>query len=461
MKLHFMGGADTVTGSQHIVEAGGRKTLRDCGMFQGRRSEAREINATLPFDPASLQSVVLSHAHIDHCGNLPTLAAKGYAGRIHATTATASLTDIMLHDAAHIQEQDAAYMNQKSNRKELEPISPLYTTADAEAALQLLQGHEYHQPFEVAPGIVTEFLDAGHILGSALSTYDVEENGRRVRVGFAVDLGRKGLALIRDPEVMENVDVLVMESTYGDRLHDDSAQAEEQLYGVIHRTFARGGRVFIPAFALERTQEILFHVARLMVQGRIPRCSVVVDSPMAASITRVFAKFFHYLDEEMHKFRSDMGGLDKFQWVRLVSSVEESKAITKNGSACIVIAASGMCEHGRILHHLKQGITDPRNTVAMVGYQAENTLGRKLLDGVDEVRIFGDTFPRKAEIAPLHAFSAHADRNELIDYVRQIRPKSTYLVHGEQKQREALAQALRDEKLTEVFLPKRGDVVEL
>ena len=182
---------------------------------------------------------------------------------------------------------------------------------------------------------------------------------------------------------------------------------------------------------------------------------------MASSITRVFAKFFHYLDEEMHKFRSDMGGLDKFQWVRLVSSVEESKALTRNGSACIVIAASGMCEHGRILHHLKQGITDPRNTVAMVGYQAEHTLGRKLLDGVDEVRIFGDTFPRKAEIAPLHAFSAHADRNELIEYVRQVRPKSTYLVHGEQKQRESLAQALRDEKLTEVFLPKRGDVVEL
>ena len=461
MKLHFWGGADTVTGSQHIIEAGGRRVLRDCGLYQGRRDEANVINRRIPFDVRSLDSVVLSHAHIDHCGNLPSLAAQGYDGPIHATAATEAIAGIMLRDAAHIQEQDAAYLNQRKSRKGLPLVEPLYTVADAEAAIRLFRSHGYRQRFEAAPGIETEFWDAGHILGSALSLFLLQEGGRSSRIGFAVDLGRKGLPLIRDPEVIPDLDILVIESTYGNRLHADSQQADDQLQDVVKRTIARGGKVIIPSFALERAQELIYHLSGLMHLGRLPELPIYIDSPMAQSVTRVFNNMPEYLDDEARNLFSKMGCLMCPDWVHFAGTVEESKAVTAINKPCIVIAASGMCEHGRILHHLKNGIGNPANTVAIVGFQAAHTLGRRLVEKSPKVSIFGDEYEVKAEVAVLNAFSAHADRNDLLGYIRAARPRRIYLVHGESEQRTALAEAIRAEKLGDVFLPARGDAVEI
>ena len=456
-----MGGADTVTGSQHIIETNGHRVLRDCGLFQGRRTTAEDLNRNLPFDPAALHSAILSHAHMDHCGNIPSLVAKGYKGTIHATTATVALTDIMVRDSARIQEQDAAYLNQKTNRKGLPPVVPLYTVADAEQALGQFAGHGYATPWEVAPGLETTFLEAGHILGSALSLFVGHENGNVSRLGFAVDLGRKNLPLIRDPELLAGVETLVIESTYGNRLHDDAVKAEDQLGDIVSRTFARGGKVMIPSFALERAQEIIYHLSQLIIAGRIPKHPIYVDSPMATAVTKVFHEETSYLDKDTQLLKSKIGSFICPNCVRFVSDVEESKKVTAAPGPCIVIAGSGMCEHGRILHHLKHGIGDPRNSVVIVGYQAEYTLGRRLVEKQTEVKIFGDLFERKAEVAVLNAFSAHADRNELIEYVRQVNPRKVFLVHGEQEPRESLAEALRSELGCDVHLPVRGDVAEL
>lgn len=461
MRIHFLGGADTVTGSQHIIEANGAQVLRDCGMFQGRRAESDLINRTLPFRATSVTAMELSHAHVDHCGNIPTLVNQGFTGTIWATKATCEITAIMLRDSARIQEQDAAYLNQKTNRKGLPPIVPLYTSAEAERAIELFRSQGYHEPRALASGIDVTTYEAGHILGSALSHYTVTEGGRTARVGFAVDLGRHNLPLIRDPEMLPPVDVLVSESTYGDRLHGAAIDAEKQLGDIVEKTFARGGKVIVPAFALERAQEIIYHLSKLILDGKIQRKPVYIDSPMAASITKIFDAHTPLMDDDYHRMKHEMGCLLCPPWVKFTSGAEESKAMTAMPGPYVVIAASGMCEHGRILHHLKAGIGDARNTVVIVGYQAEHTLGRRLVEGAQEVRIFGDLFARKAEVAVLDAFSAHADRNELLAYFRALRPRKICLVHGETDQRAALAQAIRDEKIAEVMLPKRGDTLEL
>lgn len=461
MRLVFQGGVDTVTGSRHLLEANGSRVLRDCGLYQGRRKEAATINATFDFPPAELDAVLLSHAHIDHCGNLPSLARAGFRGPIHATTATVSLCDIMLRDSARIQEQDAAYLNQKTNRQDLPPVTPLYSMADAERALSLFSGSHYHQPVDVAGGITAEPFEAGHILGAALHRVTVSENGRRARVGFAIDLGRHDLPLIRDPEPMPGVDVLVIESTYGARRHENAREAENQLAETTRRVFDRGGKLLVPTFALERAQEILYHFSRLMHDGRLPRIPVFVDSPMATAITRVFERSGSYLDEEFRQAREAMGRVMMAEHVRFVSSVEESKRLTASHDPCVILAGSGMCEHGRILHHLKHGVENPKHAVALVGYQAANTLGRRLADGEKKLRIFGDWFARKAEVVRLDAFSAHADRDDLVAYVRAARPRLVCLVHGEPAARDALAGALRGRDAPEILLPKPGDAVDL
>ena len=461
MKIHFLGGTDTVTGSQHILEANGSVVLRDCGLFQGHRAEARAINSRHPFDVARLHAAVLSHAHIDHCGNIPSLARHGYRKPIHATTATAALCGIMLRDSAHIQEQDAAYLNQKTSRRGLEPIEPLYTVADAEDALRLFRGHRYGEPFEAAPGIQTVFHDAGHILGAAITTFTLTEAGRSVRVTYAVDLGRANLPLIRDPEVVEGSDVLVLESTYGDRLHDDAAREDDQLQEVVERTLRRGGRVIIPSFALERAQEIIYHLTALISSGRLPRIPVFVDSPMAGAVSSVFDQHREYLDDDYRALKRDVTHVLHPEWVTYTSSVEESKRITSSDRPCVIISASGMCEHGRILHHLKHGIENTRNTVVLVGFQARNTLGRRLADGEKKVGIFGDTFRVRADVVSLNSFSAHADRTELLAYARAARPKKIFLVHGEQDQRAALAAGLRELGFDRVFTPAQGEAAEL
>jgi metallo-beta-lactamase family protein len=461
MKIHFLGGVETVTGSQHLVEAGGLRILRDCGLYQGRRKESREVNSRFPFDVGSLDAVVLSHAHIDHCGNIPSLARAGYRGPIHATTATAALCEIMLRDSAHIQEQDAAYLNQKTNRKGLEPVVPLYTLNDAEDAIRLFRGHLYGDPVDLSPALSVTFSNAGHILGAALTTFTVRENGRTLRVAFAVDLGRRNLPLIRDPDVLRDIDVMIVESTYGNRLHDDAEQEEEQLAAAVEKTIRRGGKVMIPSFALERAQEVIYLLASLFDSGRLPQVPVYVDSPMAEAVSGVFDKSASYLDEDFIRLRDKIGRVMHQKWLKYTSSVEESKAITASTKPSIVISASGMCEHGRILHHLKHGIENPLNTIVIVGFQAQHTLGRRLLDGETEVMIFGDWFKRQAEVIALNAFSAHADRAELTEYVRQVNPKKLYLVHGEPEQRTALATALKTAGFKDAFEPSQGEVVEI
>ncbi|MCX7010887.1 MAG: MBL fold metallo-hydrolase [Kiritimatiellaeota bacterium] len=461
MRIQFLGGVETVTGSQHLLEANGHRVLRDCGLFQGRRDEAHAINTQLKCPPATLDAVVLSHAHIDHCGNLPSLARAGYAGPIHATTATTELAGVMLRDAARIQEQDAAYLNQKTNRKGLPAVAPLYTTLDAENAIKLFQGHRYGDTIEAAPGIHVLFQDAGHILGSAVNVFELVENGKQVRVGFALDLGRKDLPIIRDPEFMRDLDLLVMESTYGDRLHDDALRAEDELGTAINRTLARGGKVLIPSFALERAQEILYHLANLIAAGRVRKVPVYVDSPMTVELTRIFGRHRDYFDPETQALFDQLGGIMRPDWVHFASSVEESKKITANDEPCVVIAPNGMCEHGRIRHHLKHGIENPANTILIVGFQAENTLGRRLVEGEKHVKIFGDDFTCRAEVLTLNAFSAHADRNDLLAYVRQVQPRKIALVHGEPKIRAKLAETLRGVQPAPVLEPKTGETVEL
>ncbi len=461
MRLHFLGGVDTVTGSQLLIEHDGRSILRDCGLFQGRRRQAEELNRNFLFGPTTITTCVLSHAHIDHCGNLPSLARSGYQGPIHATAATRELCTIMLHDAAHIQEQDAAYLNQKTSRRGQPPVEPLYTVADAKAAVALFQGWRYGETIEPVPGIELTFREAGHILGAALTEFALPQGNSRLRLGVAVDLGRKGLPLIRDPEILGGVDVLVMESTYGDRLHDPVADAQEELRAVVDRTWRRGGKILIPSFALERAQEILYHLNALVTAGRLPEIPVFVDSPMATAVTRVFEKCSTYLDEDYRKLHEQAGRVMSPSWVHFTSSVEESKAVTASKDPCIVISASGMCEHGRILHHLKHAVEDERNSIVIVGFQAHNTLGRRIVERQPEIRIFGDTFRLKAEVTVLNAFSAHADRDELIAYAKAVQPRKIFLVHGEETQRQALAEHLRAAQKAPVFTPARGDIVEL
>ena len=461
MHIEFYGGADTVTGSQHILQVNGHRVLRDCGLYQGRRKEAAKINRNLAFDPTSLSAVALSHAHIDHSGNLPTLARYAYAGPVHATTATAALCEVMLRDAAKIQEQDAGYMNQRKSRAGMEPIEPLYTMEDAEAVLRLFKGHHYRDVIEMAPGIRMTSHEAGHILGSELSEFDLEEEGRHLRVGFAVDLGRYNLPLIRNPDVMPPVDVLVLESTYGDRYHESAQFADQQLRDIVVKTIERHGKVLIPSFALERAQEVLYHLTLLASRGEIPDVPIYLDSPMATQVTRIFEKKANYLDDEFHGASEQIGEIFGSPRIHYVGSVAESKKVTSSDRPSIVISASGMCEFGRILHHLKHGITSPRNSIVIVGYQAPHTLGRRLVEQETRVRIFGDWFERKAEVKVLNAFSAHADRTDLINYAKAVKPTKVFLVHGEDRARTALAEALREEGIPEVYMPARGEQYEL
>ncbi len=462
MKWHFLGGADQVTGSKHLLEFDDARILFDCGLFQGRRKEADLANRTLGFDPGSLDAMVLSHAHIDHCGNIPTLVRNGYRKAIHATSATADLVPIMLRDSAHIHEADAAYLNQKSNRRGQPPVVPLYTLADAEAALKLLRPHGYNEPLPLPGGVVVTHVDAGHILGAALALVEIPFNGGDfLRLALVFDLGRRNLPLLNDPAQIQDVDILIAESTYGDRLHDNALNAREELRAAIVRALGRGGKVMVPTFALGRAQEIVYHLVHLRDRGEIPPVPVYVDSPMAHAIAGVFEKNFEYLDDESNALRGHLGSVVKPDWLTFTESVEESKSITSSKQPAIVLAASGMCEHGRILHHLKHGVENDKNLVLLVGYQALNTLGRRLQQGDKSVRIFGDDFAVKAEVQTLNAFSAHADRLELFRYVRDAKPKKVFLVHGEQDQRASFAQLLRDQLHLDVHLPANGEVIDL
>ena len=464
MKIHFNGAAQTVTGSQHLLEINGKKLLLECGIYQGRRADFYSRNCCFAFDPAKLDAVILSHAHIDHSGNLPNLVKQGYSGPIYTTPPTADLADIMLQDCGHIYEEDAMYLNQKKSRRGLPPIKPLYTKEDAMQVKQYFQEIGYDQGFEPIPGVHAQLRDAGHILGSAGICLDIDEHGNKLRFWFSGDIGRPGLSLIRDPQLPENADFLLMECTYGDKLHDKPEESFVELRDAVLRTVERRGKVIIPAFSVGRTQEIVFNLNRMISDGDLPRIPVFVDSPLAIDATEVFRRHPDYFDDETHAFmQTGHHPALTFEGLQYTRSVEESKAINEKSGPLIIIAASGMAEAGRILHHLKNNIEDERNTIVIVSWQAPYTLGRRIADREPVVRIYGEEYKLRAEVSTIGGFSSHAGQNFLLQYAKatQNTLKGLYLVHGDPDAAGVFQQLLAANDFKSVLYPQLGDSVAI
>jgi metallo-beta-lactamase family protein len=463
LRLTSLGAAQTVTGSMHLLAIDGHSLLVDCGMFQGRRAEALARNRNLPRAATAADALLLTHAHIDHSGNLPTLVKRGFAGSIHCTDATADLCRAMLLDSARIQETDAAWLNRKhADDPGWKEVQPLYTEEDAKAALERFVPHAYDEELAPLPGLTARFIDAGHVLGSASIVADVGMNGHRRRVVFSGDIGRRRLPILRDPTPPEHADWVVIESTYGNRLHAPVARMEEQLLEVIESARARGGKILIPSFALERTQEIVFALNRLMRSGRLRALPVYVDSPLAVNLTEVFRRHPQCYDLETQGFEADHGDPFGFQMLTMVDSVEESKRLNSLAGTAIIISASGMCEAGRIVHHLRNSIEDPRNTVVIVGFQAQHTLGRRLVEHSPTVKIFGVEREVRAEVRVLNAFSAHADRDELLWWAEGCggAVRGFFPVHGDPDQCDALARHLV-ERGRAARVPVQGEAIDL
>lgn len=450
MKLKFCGAAGTTTGSQHLLEVNGQRILLDCGLYQGRRHDTHEINCCFPhFDPKSIDAVVLSHAHIDHSGNLPNLTSKGFEGNIYATFASRDLCQVMLADSARIQKSDAEWLNKKRKKQGRPLIEPLYTPHDAELCLRQFVNVGYNRKMLIANGVELTFIDAGHILGSAqiiLDIEDEEDGGKKKRFLFSGDVGRGNNDLLRDPAGCEGVDFLLMESTYGGREHDLGTGADEAVAEILSRALKTGGKVIIPAFAVERTQQLLFVLHQLFEDGRIPNVPVYVDSPLAVNATEIFRLHPECFNEEVYNFLFEKRNPFGFEGLTLIRAVDKSKELNASNHQAIIISASGMCEAGRILHHLRNSIEDPKNTILFVGYCAQNTLGSKIRNGDEEVRIFGDKFKLKANVEIMDSFSGHADHSELMDYFESVKgPKSkVWLVHGESERSDALCESLRE-----------------
>jgi metallo-beta-lactamase family protein len=457
MKIRFCGAAQEVTGSQHHLSVNGKKILLDCGMFQGPRSETRRKNETFEFVPSEVDKLILSHAHIDHSGNIPTLVRRGFSGDIFSTRATVDLCNIMLRDSAHIQEKDAEWLNKKRGEK----IDPLYTLEDVEKAMQQFVGLQYLRPFTVMPGVQVTFQDAGHILGSAGVLLEIEESGRKLRFGFSGDIGRYNMPIINDPDYLNDLDVLIMESTYGNREHSDIDNLAAELAQIVNAVYKRGGKIIVPAFSIGRTQNLVYYLHKLSDENRIPDLPIYVDSPLSVDTTSVYRLHPECFDPETHRLFLD-DGEDPFGFKRLnyIRDVEDSKKLNDLKGSCMIISASGMAETGRVLHHLKNNIEDSRNCVLLIGYMAENTLGRRLADGAEEVKIFGEIYKRRCEIRKLDGMSAHADRSDLLDFVRRQNPnklKHIFLVHGEPEPMTALAEGIRSIGFQNVHMPKEGD----
>lgn len=461
VQIEFAGAAQTVTGSMHLVRTKHATILLDCGLYQGRRRESLERNRHLPVDPHAIDAVVLSHAHIDHSGALPLLVSRGYQGDIHTTPATRDLCAAMLEDAAMIQAADARFINKVIDRDhvDMDPVEPLYDEKDVIQTIDQMVALSYHRTRTIAPGVKVTFLDAGHVLGSAIVLLDVEDEGKNKRICFTGDLGRRNMPILRDPEYPSDVDALITESTYGDRVHPPIQEMGEELAAIIRRTHERGGKVVIPSFALERAQELVFSLKKLQRERRIPRLPVYVDSPLTVKITDVFKLHPECYDEETRQHLRRDSPFD-FDTLRYVSDKEESKAIDASPEPCVIISASGMCESGRVLHHLKATIEDHRNAVCIVGFQAQHTLGRRLVEGRSRVKIFGVERDRHAEVFVLNGFSAHADQKDLVDFAVTTRARGRLetiaLVHGEPKAQAVLRQELAREGFDRVVAPGPG-----
>jgi metallo-beta-lactamase family protein len=446
MTITFHGAAGTTTGSQHLIEVNGQRILLDCGLYQGRRQEAFERNRNFPFDAKSINVVVLSHAHIDHSGNLPNLVKQGYAGNIFCTDATRDLCTVMLPDSAHIQESDVEWLNRRRARTHLPPVEPTYNRLDADRCLRQFVTIGYERPMLIADGVTLRFIDAGHLLGSAQVLLDIDdrETGRKSRLLFSGDVGRPENDLLNTPAPCEGVDYVIMESTYGGRKHELPAGSSDHICRIINETVARHGKVLIPAFAVERTQQLLYVLHKLHESDCIPTLPIFVDSPLAVSATEIFRLHPECFNAEIYRHLFERDNPFGFPGLRLVREVEESKKINNLKEPAVVISASGMCESGRILHHLRNNIENSSTTLLFVGYCAEHTLGWKLRNGDKAVNILGEQFRVRAHVEIIDSYSGHADHDELLAWFGRVAgPKQqVFLVHGEPERAESLRAAL-------------------
>ncbi len=464
MKIHFLGASRTTTGSMYLIEVNGKNLLLECGLFQGHREETTQRNLNFPFDPRTIDAVVLSHAHIDHCGNLPNLARRGYDGPIHATEATRDLCSLMLIDSAHIQEQDAIFVSKWRAKKHLPPVEPLYRVPDAEKAVKQFIGHDYEKSFSPVDGVSVTFRDAGHVLGSSQVILDVQEKGRKFRWLFSGDVGRGGDNLLRDPGLTEGVDYLQIESTYANREHAIRDDAEATVAKFVGETIAQRGKIIIPAFSVGRTQQIVYVLHELICAGKLPRVPIFVDSPLSAKASDVYSRHRNILRPDLDA--TLCGGEHPFEMANLtyIADAEESKKLNDRHEPMIIISASGMCEAGRIRHHLKNNIADKKNLLLFIGYCAEGTLGSMIVNGKTPVNIFGDPCDVRAKVVSLDTYSGHADKNELRAYVQRLSGnfKKIFCIHGEEAQCLAHGETLRAMKpQSQVIVPEYRQMVEI
>jgi len=457
IKLKFLGAAQNVTGSRHLLETNGVRILVDCGLYQERQFRERNW-APFTIPPETINAVLLTHAHLDHCGLLPKLAREGFAGKIYCTAATAEIARIILLDSAHLQEEDAEYKrkrHEREGRKGPFPELPLYTTADAEACLPLFSPVKYREAIQLGDGVEATFYDAGHVLGSSIIRAKVRQNGRERIIIFSGDMGRPDRPIVCDPTVFDEADYVLIESTYGDRVHQETKDVKKMIGDVINATKKAGGNIITPSFALERAQEVLYYINELLLEDRIPHLMVFLDSPMAARITKVFRRHPELFDEEMTEYIEDNESPFNFPGLKIVGRSEESKAINHIKGTVMVIAGSGMCTGGRVKHHLVNNITRRESTIMFVGYQAVGTLGRLIVDGQKKVRILGRKYHVKAKVVRIHGFSAHADRDELFQWLSKLKkpPRKLFVVHGESESAHSFGDYVREKTGWEVTVP--------
>jgi metallo-beta-lactamase family protein len=464
MRIHFLGATRTTTGSLYLFELQGQRLLLECGLFQGRRGESIERNRNFPFDPKQINAVVLSHAHIDHCGNLPNLCRQGFEGNVYCTFATRDLAGIMLEDSAEIQRDDAAFVSKKRAKQGLPPVEPLYTAQDADKAIRQFVSINYDRPFPVADGVNVTFRDAGHILGAAQVIFDVDEDGRRFRYLFSGDVGRGGDDILRDPQPVEDVDYLQVESTYGARVHSPKASANAEVGQMVRGTLDRNGKVIIPSFSVGRTQQIVYTLHQLTLAGELPRVPIFVDSPLSVNATEVYRLHPECFNEAIYKFlreKENPFGMENLTYIR---EVAHSMKLNDLKAPAIIISASGMAEAGRIRHHLANHIGNPANLILFVGYCAEHTLGAQIMSGRNPVNIFGEPHEVRARVGSIDSFSGHADKNELRRYVEALTGdiKKVFVVHGEEAQAVAFGETLRGMKPQAlVLVPEYQQTIEL
>jgi len=463
MDIHFHGAARTTTGSMHLLEHNGSRVLLDCGLYQGKRKIAFERNRNLPFPADSIDACVLSHAHIDHSGNIPTLVKNGFEGPVVCTSATRDLCEIMLQDSGYLQEKDVEYVNKKRRKQGKNLFEPLYTVEDAVRCMKNFQPVQYRTPTEVVPGLTVAFHDAGHILGSGLVTVDFSRNGSSERLLFTGDLGRRNMPILRDPTVVDDVDYLLTESTYGNRLHPPRKDIAQRLLGLCRKIQDRSSRLVIPAFSVGRTQQLLYFLHELWADGELTEIPVYVDSPLSTKATGVYEDHPECYDQETMSIIKNHEEPFSFSNVRFTEDVEESKSLNHMDGPLIIISASGMCEGGRILHHLKNTVEDDRNVILIVGYQAEHTLGRRIVKEKSPIKIFGDEYALRAEVHSIQALSAHADREEMMAYFDDmgLPVNRALVVHGEMEQARPVAEELEQRGVQDVTIPKWGQTVSL